>query len=203
MSPWGLCVHTSGRGIVARASRRGEAPIDVALAWYRRKSGVHYVIGYDGAIYQMLDDDRRGAHVGISWLERRRYLSGSWKRHVPPRALREWQRRWPHEKSPQHLYPTKSPNGSYIGVEMIPLAHRRIASSFWFTDAQHASVALLYKDWAARHCWGEYHASSPRLLGHEDIDAFARWDKAGGWDPGAMRQLPRFGWHVVRDIIAE
>ena len=65
--PWGICFHTSGRGIIARAERQGVAPIVLALKWYRAKeqSGVHYVIDHDGTIYQMLADDRRGAHIGI------------------------------------------------------------------------------------------------------------------------------------------
>lgn len=196
IEPWGLVVHTSGRGIVGRAEKQRVPPLALALAWYRRRGGVHYVIGYDGTIHQMLDDDRRGAHVGISLTERATFLSGRWLRKgaLPPKAVALWQARWPAYKSPQHLYPTQSPNGCYLGVELVPLAERRRENGLWFTDAQHGAVRDLATDIEIRHRFPGNWRTTPRLVGHEDIDAFGRWDPGGGWDPGAMRQKPRFDW---------
>lgn len=197
MQPWGLCVHTSGRGIVARAERAGRPVIDLALQWYRAKeqSGVHYVIDYDGTIYQMLEDTIYGAHVGISAAERLSYLLGRWRTTAPTLGVELWSDRWPGYKSPQHLYPTRSPNGCYVGVELVPLAAgTALPGGLWFTRAQHQAVAELARDLAERHDWPDGWERSPRLLGHEDIDAFARWDVQGGWDPGSMRPRPRFDW---------
>lgn len=198
MKPWGLLVHTSGRGIVERAEKRRLPPMVLALEWYRRKSGVHYVIDYDGTIFQMLEDDRRGAHVGISLLERASYLSGRWiiSKKIARKSVLFWKNRWPEHESPQHLYPTASPNDCYVGVEMIPLPERR-ENGLWFTDEQHEAVRSLALDLVVRHDWPLGWMETPRLVGHEDIDAFARWDGEGGWDPGAMRLKPRFDWKRI------
>ncbi|MCP4448266.1 MAG: N-acetylmuramoyl-L-alanine amidase [Myxococcales bacterium] len=209
MKPWGVCFHTSGRGIVERAKRQGVAPGALALKWYRARarSGVHYLIDHNGTIFQMLGDDRRGAHVGISRTERRAYLSGNWEIQIAGRLTAApamaWRRRWPDHASPQHLFPTRSPNGCYIGVEMIPLATADVgANGLWFTEAQHIAAGALARDLSIRHGWPLGWENSPRMIGHEDIDAFARWDKRGGWDPGAMRDGPRFDWGRVLSSIA-
>lgn len=196
---WGVLYHTSGLGIVERAVRSHRKPIEVALEWYRGKSGVHYVIDYDGTIYQMLEDDRRGAHAGVSLTERMTFLTGRWLRKgkLSKRAIQLWRARWPGKKSPQHLYPTSSPNSCYIGVEMLPLRTPR-ANGLWFTEAQHDSARMLALDIGARHALPYGWMNTSRLVGHEDINAFTRWDKNGGWDPGAMRRKPRFSWRKVR-----
>lgn len=197
MEPFGLCAHTSGRGIVKRANRNGVKPIDLALQWYRglRRSGVHFVIGYDGTVYQMLEANIRGAHVGISRRERRRYLNGKWANDVPPGALKLWMKQWEGSKSPQHLYPAKSVNDCYVGVEMTPLLNAT-EDGLWFTPEQHRALLELYQQLALMYGWPLCTLSLPnkRFLGHEDVDAYARWQKSGGWDPGALRSNPRFSW---------
>ena len=154
------------------------------------------MLDYDGTLYQLLEDTIRGAHVGVSRRERRRYLSGTWVRDVPSEALLWWRRRWGEHgyKSPQHIYPTKSPNGCYIGLEMLPRWGKG-PDGLWFTPAQHAAVAALWQDIKRRHGLDD---KPGRLVGHEDLDAYARWDEIGGWDPGAMRGWPRFDWDKVR-----
>lgn len=185
-----------------RARRLGREPIDVALDWYRPKASVHYTVDYDGTIFQMMPDDWRGAHVGISRKERKAYLSGTWEEELPPGIINQWMARWYWPilhgfKSPQNLYPGRSPNGFYVAIEMVPLLEPT-KENLWFTDAQHEAVADLAMDLARRHNWPPLWALSPRLLGHEDLDAYARWDKRhGGWDPGALRKRPRFSWEKV------
>lgn len=197
MRPHGLCAHTSGRSIVKRAARLGVDPVELALKWYRglRRSGVHFVIAHDGTVYQMLDANIRGAHVGISRNERKRYLSGRWANDMPSKALELWMKAWPGKKSPQHLYPAKSPNDCYVGVEMLPLL-KSTEEGHWFTPEQHESLRCLYEQLALMYRWPLCNLSLPntRFLGHEDIDAYARWQKSGGWDPGALRESPRFSW---------
>ncbi len=196
-------MHTSGRGIVDRAKRNDVPAIELALLWYRAKeqSGVHYVIDHDGTIYQMLPDNRRGAHVGISRKERRGYLSGRWIKETSIPVGFAWRRRWPGFVSPQHLYPTRSPNSCYVGVELLPLLAQHVGSDgLWFSKAQHRAVGALARDMAERHGWPEGWEESPRLVGHEDIDAYARWDRRGGWDPGALRAGPRFSWQLMLEV---
>lgn len=200
MDPVGLCAHTTGRGIIERAEREGVDPVTLALKWYRglRRSGVHFLIDHDGTLYQMLGANVRGAHVGISRSERRRYLSGGWKDDVPTGALWLWMHRWEGEKSPQHLYPTKSPNGCYVGVEMLPL-EEATKDGLWFTPEQHKALLDLYQQLALMYGWSLCTSVLPSksFLGHEDIDAYARWQKSGGWDPGSLRDRPRFSWAAL------
>jgi len=197
MKPFGLAVHTTGKGIVNKALKKGVLPINMALDRYRKKGSVHYTIGYDGTIYQMLADDRYAAHIGVSWLQRRSYLSGAWTKKVNWRSLQLWRARWRGYKSPQHIYPSKTPNGCYVGVELTPLSVPDPCTGLWFTDAQHRAVARLFRDLQRRHGWDNHKA---RLVTHGDLSPLTRWDNHGSWDIGAMRTIPRFDWDRVRKI---
>lgn len=206
--PWGLCVHTTGRGIVKKANTKRTRAIDEAVAYYAKMLGPHYAIGYGGALYQLQADDRHGAHVGISAKERRQYLNSKWLnwRMATEDNVKRWYERWPEIKSPQHLYPTRSPNACYVSVELVPLltSHPFVQDTgLWYTPKQHAMVACLAADLARRHKWPAYWWETPRLVGHEDLDALERWDSHGGWDPGALRDRPRFDWDRVIKILAE
>ena len=201
--PFGLCVHTSGRGIVKRAHRAGIDPVEFAVAYYQEaKYSAGYVIGWDGTIYQIGSDMDRYSHIGVSAEERVRYLSGGWVDSVPTTALDLWLGHWRHCSSPQHIFPWKSANDCYLGAECIPLPHQTL-HGLWYTERQHAAVARLYLDRAKVYGWGSPDMSSGatlpfrRLLGHEDLDAYGRWDSHGGWDPGALRAKPRFCWRTV------
>lgn len=192
--PWGFLVHTMGRGIYKHSN-----PFEWALRRYRKRGSVHYAISLDGTIFQLLKDNRRGAHVGISRKERAKYLSGEWVNDFNPDAIELWRERHPGYKSPQHLYPGTSPNGCYVGVELQPLERSR-EDGLYFTDAQHESVADLGKDLARRHYWPGNWMETPRLVGHEAVDAYGRWETAYTnmpWDPGALRFSPRFDWDKV------
>ncbi len=196
IQPWGLLVHTMGRGVY-----RQDDPFGWALRRYRWKGSVHYCIDTDGKLFQMLLDNRRGAHVGISKKERLRYLSGDWRRDFNPDAVELWDEKWHGYKSPQHLYPTKSPNDCYIGVELRPLRKSR-ANGLYFSDEQHEAVARLGADLMHRHQWPSNWKTTSRLLGHECVDAYGRWVTKYTdmpWDPGALRQIPRFSWAKVID----
>lgn len=210
----GLAVHCTGRGIVERARRRGEDPLEHALAYYQAAScSCHYLIGYDGVIIQITADDRRVPHIGVSSAEHSAYLSGAWAAKLPATGVKRWRSRWALRgyKSPQHLFPGPTPNGVYVGAELLPLVPAR-TDGLWYSDEQHQAVARLALDLAARHGFevdlrlaaAELPLPCSRLLGHEDLDAFGRWDKnrsGQGWDPGALRDRPRFLWDSVRRAI--
>lgn len=119
--PFGLALHTTGRGLPDKAIRKGVPPLTLALQTYLRSQrgelhpyrwgGPTYVLDYDGALYQLAPDEIQTAHCGgphRSW-----YLSGRWRDEVSPATLEHWQAAWPGVASPQHLYPTRSANEAY------------------------------------------------------------------------------------------
>lgn len=213
--PWGMCVHTTGRGVVESARRTGRAPEDVAIRIYLKSQrgelhdyrwgGPTYLIDHGGAIYQMAPDRCLTAHAGST--DRPHYLDGSWAHRATPATLRHWRAAWPGHRSPQHLYPAKSANISYVGVEVIPLgaglggAPR--ARGELFALAQYEALARLGRDLAARHGWPDDWARGPRLVGHEDVQPLRRQDSGGGWDPGHLREPGRryFDLEVLRGMI--
>lgn len=207
-SVFGLAVHTSGSGIVAKALALKRDIVTYVVEYYTKaKYSCHYIVGYDGQIFQVSADDRRVPHIGVSALERDLYLSGNWIRdpRLSSETIKLWQARWHARKSPSHLYPDPFPNQSYVGCELPPLpAEERGPGDLWYTDEQHIAVAELANDLRRRHSWPEWPAKIPcsRLLGHEDVDLFGRSEKSGGWDPGSLRSRPRFDWSLVRRRLA-
>lgn len=199
---WGLCVHTSGRSIVQRAIAARARVLEYVVGYYRAAPySCHYVIGWSGEIVQITPDDRRVPHVGVSTEERQSYLSGRWHEGLPLGAVRRWGDLWG-RGSPQHLFPGRSANSAYVGVELPPLLTPG-ADGTWYTLSQHEAVARLAEDLRVRHGWPDWPSElpCPRLLGHEDLDAYGRWDRDGGWDPGALRALPRFRWGLVAEAM--
>lgn len=120
--PWGLLLHTTGRGVPKMAKDTGKLPITVALDIYRKSQdgrlhtylwgGPTYVMGHDGELYQLCSENFLTHHCGGS--ARGLYLSGSWVTKCSPRVVAEWHSRWgPTYKNPQQLYPSKNPNTDY------------------------------------------------------------------------------------------
>lgn len=123
-----------------------------------------------------------------------------------------WQARWPSFKSPAHLFPGPSPNQVYVGIELIPLTGGQgqpaplmtggIARKY--TDEQHQALGRLIADIVGR--WGlaldeVCDPAKGRLVAHEDVNPAERSDGGGGWDPGALRDVPRFDWDYLRQQI--
>lgn len=211
--PWGLLFHTTGGGITPKAKKSGKKPIEVALDWYAKSQGATggqgangypwggpgYVMDHDGTLYQIANETTWTNHCGGPY--RQIYLSGKWVAKCSPRAVAEWHRRWPGYSSPQALFPSKSPNADYIGVEMIPCGDGfGTPMNQWlkFTKKQHDSCIALAIDVAARNKFPKGWERTPRLLGHEDVQLIDRQDKGGGWDPGYLREVPYFDFEYVR-----
>lgn len=206
--PWGLLVHTTGRGVCAKAQKTGTTPVAVALDIYARSQdgrlhpykwgGPTYVLDHDGALYQLAPDDIVTYHAGGG--ERDEYLNGSWIHRCSPKIVAAWHRAWPAYKSPQHLYPHASANTDYVGLEMIPCGSgfgMPMRAGLLFTREQHDRVVDLGRDLGQRHGWPGRWWRTPRLLGHEDVQPIDR-DKGGGWDPGWLREAPYFDFEYVR-----
>lgn len=209
--PWGLLIHTTGRGIVEKAAKKGTTPIDVARKWYKLSQdgangypwgGPGYLMGHEGDIYQLAPDDVITNHAGGP--DRDEYLSGAWVKLAPAAAVHHWRAQWPGFKSPQHLYPSKSANTDYIGVEVIPCGSGfgvPMRPGLLFTEAQHTALGALARDVGSRHCFPAGWARTPRLLGHEDVQILERGNSGGGWDPGWLRGQPYFDFEHVRALV--
>jgi hypothetical protein len=211
-APWGFLLHTTGGGITDKAKRTGTKPIDVAIAAYIEMQngsegytwgGPSYVIDFDGLAYQVAPDEVMTAHAGGG--NRDAYFDGSWATRFPE-ATAQWRARWPTYKHPYELFPTTSPNGPYIGCEMIPIGDgfggSPMTPGLRFTAAQHETAVALGLELGARHGWPAGWGATSRLLGHEDVDPIERSDVGGGWDPGSLRAAPYFDMSYVRSRIA-
>ena len=201
---YGLCVHTTGRGVPNQANRTKRDALEIAIGIYTRgPNAAHYVIGYTGTIAQIVPDDRIAWHVGGGAKKRALYLTGNWRdpRECAPAAVRAWDRQWPGRKSPQHLFPGESANAAYVGVELIPTAKGQgvpAAGGGLFTVGQYAALIALGADLAERHGWPADWSSTSRLVGHEDVGLLDRHVEEGGWDPGFLRDEPLFDFPRVR-----
>jgi N-acetyl-anhydromuramyl-L-alanine amidase AmpD len=123
-----------------------------------------------------------------------------------PATVAAWRRQWPGYQSPQHLYPSRTANADYVGIELIPigagLGGQPMAPGLRFTRAQHEAVVALGRWLASRHAWPVGWALSPRLVGHEDVQPIQRQDRGGGWDPGSLRERPYFDFEFVRAALS-
>lgn len=199
---FGVMIHTTGRGLLDRARRERISPMEAAINVYTAPGAYfpHYVVHGNEAV-QIADERERASHAGVPASQRRLYLSGQWESMVPKKTLKRWRKRWPGFKSPSHLYPGRSPNACYIGIEMIP---KRDATFSWPTVK---TAARLTEDIMARHGIDPGDdldgTGYPQLVGHEDVEPLERWNRFGGWDPGALRAKPLFIWDTFHGYVAK
>lgn len=215
---WGVALHTTGSGLVSLWKKRVATGhfegnlLEFAVAWYTDPDNyaAHYVVGHDGTAVQIANDFERMPHIGMEPRRRAQYLSGDWLTIVPPKVAEAWCKAWPGKRSPAHLYPSYAPNEDYVGIEMIPTTGTDAVPMYVgarFTQAQHEAAADLAWDIATRHRfpaeWWKAPSSS-RLVGHEDVGLLDRFDRGGGWDPGALRagRTAHFSMSHVRGALA-
>lgn len=193
---WGLVVHTTGSGVVDEAKKKGVDPLEYAVSYYLQPDSyfAHYVVGYDGHIVQIADENERAPHVGFG--NRADYLSGAWEKMVPADLVARWHQRWPTRKNPACLFPGPSPNNAFCGVELLPLS-TALPTGSRYTEAQEQAVVSLARDIAVRWSLPAGWQNMSRLVGHEDLSPIDR----PGWDPGALRATPWFRWGVVKAAI--
>lgn len=208
--PWGYLIHTTGGGITAKAKKEKRTPIDVALDVYINSQngsngylwgGPGYVLDHDGTLYQLAPDNVLTNHCGGP--NRQRYRNQSWRNIVSATAAQRWDDQWRALgfDDPYDLFPSKTPNRDYVGLEMIPCGDgfgTPMRKGLRFTAAQHDAAVKLGRDLGARHGWPISWARTSRLVGHEDVDIIERDDAKGGWDPGYLRADPYFDFEYVR-----
>ena len=218
---FGICLHTTGSGITTKAKKTGKLPIEVALKWYMQSQngangylwgGPTYVVDHDGSVYQLADEDIVTHHCGSNL--RAKFLDGSWVNLCDPKTVSLWFTKWtPRFKNPQCLFPSKSPNTDYVGVEMIPCGSgfgTPMDDGLKFSQKQHEAAKALVAAIATRHNL-PHNFNDPmvsgRLVGHEDLQpisskksGYGRSDAGGGWDPGSLRDKPYFDFNFVRRL---
>ena len=205
---YGLCIHTSGGGVLTKAKKLGKHPDLVALTYYQSATySTHYVAGLNG-FYQLTSETERVMHIGAADEKRGRtaaqvrkwYLSGEWRKELPSSFIKRWDERWGSYdgvlNSPPLLYPTTYPNSCYVAIECIPCDGytKSLQKGARYTTAQHVWCALLACDMAERYDWPDGWFHSPRLATHEDLAPHNRITKGEGWDPGVLRKNPWFDW---------
>lgn len=210
--PFGVAVHTTGDGIPAKAHKNGTDLLVTAREVYDGMGSVgpHYVIAPDGRVDFYTPANLTRHHVGLEPEHRRSFLDGHWEEdanRIDRKVVAWWKARWPNIKSPSHLYPSKSANQDYIGIELIP-AGRYIDRKGWTFDPRYSkpgfdkqrfsvesyvALAKLLKQLALEHSL-DYNQPGV-LVGHEDLNPYTR----PGWDPGDYNQT--FSWGMVRGLL--
>jgi len=198
----GVCIHTTGVGVLSARD-----PVARALELYTTKSNPfpHYVLAPEGDLIQVAAESVCSWHAGIAADERKAYANGSWLRQVGRAALSRWRLEFPGMASPIDLIDGNDPNQAYISIELIPQADAT------FLDCQYEILSLWVRDVWERHDLPQHNKwegppivghwikmrRAGRLVGHEDVEPLTRWNRAGGWDPGALRAVPRFDWNKL------
>lgn len=201
--PWGVLIHTTGRGVLASAALRRKTPMEVAIKTYidmqfgsegYKWGGPTYVIDGGGNIAQLAPDDVLTNHCGGP--NRSKYFSGEWTKLVSPKTLELWTELWAPFQHPYQLFPSRSPNEDLVGIELIPTI------TAGYTASQIDALVKLVHDIGARNRFPRGWHQTCRLVGHEDVDPISRSDRGGGYDPGALRDKPRFDWVSLREKLA-
>ncbi len=207
----GLIVHTTGRRIVQRALEQNRAPGLLAVEHYQRTTGTHYVIDYDGTIWQVASEHQRAYGIGIDEQRAAEKNARGWQAVAGSVVARTWTDTWGGTRTPLTLLPDH-PNACAVQCELPPLPQERrseaLSSGLWYTSAQHEAVARLAIDVAQRNgfsnipAWWRPNAGG-RLLEHGDITPVTRMDAGGVYDLGGRRIPPRFRWAFVYTAIFE
>ena len=200
LSAYGMLVHTTGDGLAQKCLQSGDPVTSTVETYSNMKEGPHYAITPDGTLIKFREPTTVAWHAGVTAADRQTYLTGAWETKVDARIVDWWKLRWPGRKSPQHLYPGKSPNEAYVGVELVPCGVYQNAS--WtpvmgtpatpkgrYTAAQYTRLALLYTSLFPNR------PDQSRLLGHEDVNPISR----PGYDPGAYHGW--FSWSLLNGMV--
>ncbi|MBM3466127.1 MAG: N-acetylmuramoyl-L-alanine amidase [Armatimonadetes bacterium] len=209
LPPQAVVVHTTGGGIIAKALKAGDEPIERALAWYSAEKS--YTSGYlvgafgeeghdddDDAVAGIVPDNLVALHAGVGKDRMALYAGGlaKWTRHVlaegvlrdtgkPQPRYDDWKARWPGMESPMDIL-----RGFQKGVNARTLSLDLLAPvpGKGHTPMQIQWTASLVADLLKRH---NLAPSKLTVLRHSDLDPLARSSAAGGWDPptGAFKSL--------------
>lgn len=149
---WGVVAHTTGSGIVQRAFDRGcKTSIEVsrfAVDYYAARGNdvsTHFLVGWDGEIWQLVDLDREAWHAGWGpnftalyrsakpreWTEWAQPIGSPLVHKSPVGKYAGWFARWPDLNSPAELLPpgVTSPNRGTVSIDFLAMPNARPASA--------------------------------------------------------------------------
>ena len=188
----GILIHTTGSGIVAKANTLKKDPNAYAAKYYETSSAYpHYLIDWNGTVYQYCDELKWAAHAKWTAKEKSLYHSIDWMTKIekdgkliscPPSTYQDWIDRWNRAKGLAYLTPKDIlkqiggilPNEAFLGIELLD---KKPA----FTDKQHESLAILVKEVCQRHKLVDTKFiekdSLPQawLCTHSDVSPIRRW----------------------------
>ncbi len=211
---YGVLVHTTGNGVPDLALKHPDkSHLTILTEVYSASAanggtGPHYAIDPLGAVVQFRDPGAVSWHAGVSADQRRNFLDGSWQsdyNRIDKDVVSWWRARWPGKLSPSHLYPSRSPNTDFVGIELMPCGAYAGSSWEWkwgtrpgfdkqrFSVEQYVALARLCKELAVTYSLDL--GKSGVLLGHEDVNPYTR----PGWDVGD--KIEAFSWRMLRGLL--
>lgn len=145
---WGVVAHTTGSGIVQRAFDRGcKTSLEVsrfAVDYYAARGNdvsTHFLVGWDGEIWQLVDLDREAWHAGWGpqftalyrsvkpreWTEWAQPVNSPLVHRSPAGGYAAWFARWPGLNGPAELIPAgySSPNKGTVSVDFLAMPNGR------------------------------------------------------------------------------
>lgn len=214
----GVLIHSTGRGLLDSAKKRGLTPDAEAERLYGGALSTfpHYVVGH-AAVTSYCDELKWAAHASWSLAEKSRYAEGGWRaliepdgRAVPSRAgtYDWWDARWGPARGLAYGSPAdmlaqiggaKSPNAVYVGIELVPYADGS------FSSTQYVALGALVRDVLGRNSFTlPLPSSLPQvwLCGHSDISPLRRTEVNGRpYDPDSTGAGPDFDWRALEAAI--
>jgi len=193
-----VVLHITGRSTYLNAEKYKKPPLEW-LSLYFNKAGnpfAHYSVDPWGRIACHADEKQTPYAQG--WAEysgpdglARKLAKGKLK------IWDWWRARWEHLPSrrggPCCLSPfdlltpeQKTPNTRSVAIEFI-----QHGGQLKLTTMQYINGHELLADICARH---ELPIDQAHVLGHEDLDPWARGSASGGWDPAGAGSAIQFSW---------
>jgi len=180
--------HITGLATWRNAERNKQHPLarlrDILFCNPKNESCSTYAIDPWGEIWQYCRESQR------PWAQGLNVSSAAAK--VPPRW---WLEEWADFglEHPLGLVGGRDPNINSISIEVV-----QWGGQYCPTRTQYLACSRLIADCCERH---ELLCDPLHVIGHEDVNPWARGDAGGGWDPGARRGKPRWDWDFMLGLV--
>ena len=204
-----IIIHGTSKDLVNKKSRidKEKTCFHIKEFYKRGKIGPHFLIDWEGDVYQLLPLSRVAWHLRIREDSWQLYRSSEWRENIWLSSRMEearigtydwWDKRWG-ASSPLDLWhpALRRPGDAQyrsIGIELIPKngnyqeeQYIALANLILFGLMPWLSIPLITKE-LRKH-----------LMGGEDVHPITKTTfQKGGWDPG-----PNFDWDGVMGLLEE
>lgn len=201
----GCILHTTGYGpgVEALDKRHGSDEATIGHAFAVRQASVldykpHFLIGRDGAVYQILPLGLVAFHTGSG--HRAAYMRPGWAQAqaTPARNLSWWHERFPSLSSPldlpfwrQHAHGI---NGRSWGLDFLA---PRPGETYTYAQVHSAAKLVAYVAHSLGHPVGNMH-----VLDHSSVNPIDRSNAHGAWDLGESFPWDRFYVQLAAEYAA-